>query len=296
LIVLVNARLPERPTVDSLTVRLSLSKETGEVMGEELFKASIRENRTAFVRSYDLTTYPAGKYRVTIEAEAGAGMYASVGKDFSVAWELLNWQRLSRDVLVEARILLRDKEFDEFEKMSLGEQESFMKSYWKKLDPTPRTAVNEKYEKFISRVRYTDAHFGLFERGALSDRGYVYIRLGSPDEIIRRPVPKDREDLYEGLEKIQDEYKIMVDGFTTRKSAMKDLRPPIYSPDKKRILRGMTGSDTGSFEIWNYNFKGDPILAEDEGMTIRQGVRYLFVDKDGFGDYRLLGTSEDMTK
>lgn len=294
--VLVHALLPESSPVDSLTVRLSLNKERGEVMGEELFKAPVRGNRSVFVRSFDLTTYPAGEYRATVEAEAGAGMYASVSKEFNVAWELLSWQRPARDVLVEARILLRDKEYEAFEKVSVGEQESLMKNFWKKLDPTPQTAVNETYEKFVARVRYADAHFGLFERGALSDRGYIYIRLGQPDELIRKPVPKDRGDLYEGIEKIQDEYKIINDGFTNRPSALNAVRPPLYSPEKKRALRGMVGSDTGSFEIWNYNFKGDPLLADDKGMTVHQGMRFLFVDKDGFGDYRLIGTSEEITQ
>ena len=294
--VLMNALLPGSSPVDSLTVRLSLSKERGEVVAEEVFKAPVRENRSVFVRSYDLTTYPAGEYVVTVEAEAGAGMHASVSKNFNVAWELLSWRRPVRDILVEARILLRDKEYEAFEQMSLGEQESLMKSFWKKLDPTPQTAVNEMYEKFVARVRYADAHFGLFERGALSDRGCIYIRLGPPDELIRKPVPKDRGDLYEGIEKIQDEYKIVVDGFSNRPSALNVVRPPLYSPEKGRALRGMVGSDAGSFEIWSYNFKGDPLLADDKGMTVHQGMRFLFVDKDGFGDYRLIGTSEEMTQ
>jgi GWxTD domain-containing protein len=290
----VQATLPEPVTVDSMTVHLALNKETGEVMLDELFKVPVGGNRSAFTRNIDLTTYTAGAYHVTVEARAGNGPYASSGKDFDVAWELLNWQKPVRDILVEARILLRDKDFEAFKQMSIGEQEAFMKSFWRKLDPTPQTAVNEVYQRFSARVKYADSHFGSFERGALTDRGVTYIRLGPPDEIIHQPLPGNREDLYEGIDKVMTEYKIMADGIMTDK-VIKDRRPLIISPEKQRATRGLVGDDVGSFEIWNYNFKGDPILPDDQGMTQRQGLRLLFLDKDGIGAYRLVGSSEEMS-
>jgi len=72
-------------------------------------------------------------------------------------------------------------------------------------------------------------------------------------------------------------------------------RPLIISPDKKRATRGAVGNDVGSFEVWSYSFKGDPLLPGDKGMTVKQGIRFLFLDKDGVGDYRLTGSSENMS-
>jgi len=262
-------------------------------MGEELFLVSVRGGRSAFSKSVDLAPYPAGGYRLTVEADAGAGLRASTSTDFNVAWELLNWQRPVRDVLIEARILLRDEEYEAFEAMGIGEQERFMQDFWRKLDPTLQSTGNEAYEKFVSRVRYADAHFSVYRRGALTDRGFVYIKLGPPDEIIRRPVPRDRDDLYEGIDKIMTDYKIIVDSDWIP-ARVKDVRPPIASPEKQRAIRGLVGDDTGSFEIWNYNFRGDPLLPGDKRMTYDQGLRFLFLDRDGYGDYRMAGTSEEM--
>jgi len=169
-----------------------------------------------------------------------------------------------------------------------------MKGFWRKLDPTPQTAVNEVYQKFTARVKYADSHFGSFERGALTDRGVTYIRLGPPDEIIHQPLPGNREDLYEGIDKVLTEYKIIADGIMSDK-VFKDRRPLIISPEKQRATRGLVGDDVGSFEIWNYNFKGDPILPDDQGMTLKQGLRLMFLDKDGIGAYRLVGSSEEMS-
>jgi GWxTD domain-containing protein len=285
---------PESMTGDSLAVRFSLNKDTGEAMADDLFKVEVRGNRIAFIKNVDLSTYPAGSYRLTVEVGAGEGSHASAGKDFNVAWELVNWQKPARDILVEARILLPDDEFEAFQKMSLGQQEAFMKGFWKKLDPTPQTGVNEAYEKFTARLIYADAHFGAFERGALTDRGLVYVQIGPPDEIIHKPLPQNREELYEGIDKIITDYKIIADGIMTTK-VIKDQRPIIISPEKQRAIRGLAGDDVGSFEIWSYNFKGDPILAGDAGMTMKQGMRYLFLDKDGIGVFRIVGTSEELS-
>jgi GWxTD domain-containing protein len=291
--VFVQASMPETAAADSLDVRLALTKDTGEAMEEASFKVPVTGDRSAFLRTVDLTAYSAGAYRLTVEARAPGGLFAASSKDFSVAWELVNWQKPARDLMFEGRLLLGDREFDDFARMSLGEQEAFMKGFWKKLDPTPQTAVNEAFERFTSRVRYADAHFGAFERGALTERGFTYIRYGPPDEIIQKPLPQGRDDLYEGIEKIVDEYKIMLDGIMTQ--PVKDQRPLIISPEAKRATRGSVGNDVGSFEIWNYSFKGDPLLPEDSGMTTKQGLRFLFLDKDGVGDYRLIGTSENMS-
>jgi len=296
LTVLVDALLPDTARVDSLAVRVTLSKEMGELVGEHRFMVSVRGRQAVFFKLVDLATYPAGSYRLLVEAEGGRTLYAQSGADFSVAWELLNWQKPARDILVEARIILGDSEFDEFGKMSLGEQESFMKAFWKKLDPTPQTAVNERYEKFVGRLLYADAHFGGFTRGALSDRGYVYIRFGQPDEIVHKPVPVNRDDLSEALAYVESQYKIMVEGVTTERQRMVDRRPQIQDPLESRAARGRGDMDAGGFEVWNYNFKGDPLLPSDNGMTVRSGLRFLFVDLDGYGDYRLTGSSEEIMK
>jgi GWxTD domain-containing protein len=292
--VYVQASVPAAIRADSLDVRFVLSRDTGEQMEEARFRVPVNGNRSSFLRMTDLAAYPSGSYRLTVETSAPGGLFASSGKDFSVVWELVNWQKPLRDIAFEARLVLSSRQYDEFERMELGEQEAFMRAFWKKLDPTPQTAANETFEKFVARVRYADAQFGTYERGALTDRGYILIRFGRPDDIVNQPLPQSRDDLYEGLDKIITEYKIISDGITTEKS-VKDVRPVIISPEKQRATRGDVGSDTGSFEVWTYGFKGDPLLPDDAGMTIDQGLRFLFIDRDGYGSYQLVGSSEEMT-
>ena len=61
----------------------------------------------------------------------------------------------------------------------------FLVTFWKKRDPTPRTAENEFVVEHLRRIRYADDHFGgrASGRGSDTDRGRVYIKYGPPDDI-----------------------------------------------------------------------------------------------------------------
>ena len=59
----------------------------------------------------------------------------------------------------------------------------FIDLFWARRDPTPGTPENELRDEFLRRVRYSDSAFEEKKRrGALSDRGQVYIVLGPPEE------------------------------------------------------------------------------------------------------------------
>lgn len=50
--------------------------------------------------------------------------------------------------------------------------------FWKKLDPTPSTELNEAFEEYYSRVKYANENFKSYLEGWLTDRGMIYIVLG----------------------------------------------------------------------------------------------------------------------
>jgi GWxTD domain-containing protein len=64
---------------------------------------------------------------------------------------------------------------------------AFIDLFWARRDPTLGTPRNEFREEFLARVRYADAAFAeKRRRGALSDRGQVYILLGPPESGTRQ--------------------------------------------------------------------------------------------------------------
>lgn len=70
----------------------------------------------------------------------------------------------------------------------------FVTAFWKACDPRPETPENEFREEFERRVAFADAHFTQGEvRGSLTDRGMVFVLLGPPTYVGRRPI-KTGED------------------------------------------------------------------------------------------------------
>jgi GWxTD domain-containing protein len=59
--------------------------------------------------------------------------------------------------------------------------------FWKKKDPTPNTEENEIFNEYYSRVAYANANFSQYVEGWRSDRGMVFILLGSPNSVDRHP-------------------------------------------------------------------------------------------------------------
>ncbi len=65
----------------------------------------------------------------------------------------------------------------------------FVTAFWKARDPRPETVENEFREEFEKRVAFADSHFTEDEvRGSLTDRGMVFVLLGPPTYIGRRPI------------------------------------------------------------------------------------------------------------
>lgn len=85
-----------------------------------------------------------------------------------------------------------------------GERQRFIDAFWKRRDPTPATEENEFRDTFERRVAFADRVFASPEsRGSTSDRGTVFVLLGAPAVVRRRPLTSRdrvivRNDLVDG--------------------------------------------------------------------------------------------------
>ncbi|MCD4650963.1 MAG: GWxTD domain-containing protein [Candidatus Cloacimonetes bacterium] len=61
--------------------------------------------------------------------------------------------------------------------------------WWKSIDPTPQTPLNENRQHLYKRVLYADEHFSVkgLVKGWRSDRGRIFIKYGQPDNIDVEP-------------------------------------------------------------------------------------------------------------
>lgn len=144
---------------------------------------------------------------------------------------------------------------------------AFVVDFWAKRDPTPETADNETRTEFEKRVAFADSRFTQQEtRGSLTDRGMVFVVLGPPTYVGRKPLtvtddPSDSRALSIGT----------VNEAGNRRGAV-SRRDPAPS--------GRTATDAASNwrEVWHYRKEKLP-----PGIPYLQ-VDFEFVTKRGYGE------------
>jgi len=225
----------------------------------------------------DVSTVPAGGYELEVQAwQEGDSRPMTRRAHFSVAWNAAAWLRNPRDVEDDVHFLLDGDDEEAFARMSPGDQERYLDDFWRALDPSPASAENEVQAEFFRRrdhANQTWTRSGI-GKGMFTDMGRVYIRHGDPDEILRQVIPAGDQTLNHLLQEI---------------TASEDR------PAGDVQTKGL-GGDVRPFEVWVYEgARTRPITARPDpraGHKTLKRLLFLFVDEQGYGDYRLRYTTE----
>jgi GWxTD domain-containing protein len=87
------------------------------------------------------------------------------------------------------RLIASAEELTLFDILSPRGRSLFLDKFWARRDPYPETPENEYRDEFEKRVLYVDKYFSApHKKGYATDRGVVYVRYGSPDEVEDRSV------------------------------------------------------------------------------------------------------------
>ena len=132
-----------------------------------------------------------GKYEFTVRVKAG-GAERTQTNEFNIVWQ--NMPLSLQDAVDAVEPLAHILSADEIKAMTNSTKQEAMKrlyAYWKKQDPTPGTAYNERMATFYERVDYADFNFtnSRLLNGSMSDRGKIYVLYGAPTNIQRTFLP-----------------------------------------------------------------------------------------------------------
>ncbi|HET7711289.1 MAG TPA: GWxTD domain-containing protein [Thermoanaerobaculia bacterium] len=92
----------------------------------------------------------------------------------------------------EFQILATDEERDRWGRLRDDlERSEFIDRFWRTRDPITDTEENEFRREMIRRIRFAEQTFpAADERGALTDRGRVFVLLGAPSRVYRQPLQR----------------------------------------------------------------------------------------------------------
>ncbi len=247
------------------------------VLFEEQARVRPRWDRCGLVRQLDVTQLAAGAYVIELTARQvgiAAGEPASgpvrLHARFQVAWDPDSWAQPITARMEEASLLMDPERWDRFVKLGTGQQEAALDSLWRSVrgggsDPEELKAL------FRQRAATADARFSGTRRGILTDRGRVFVNFGDPDEIHKQLAPQDEDLIYYFLRR-------EIDDTEAGEAGGRPHRHPM---------------DTSRYQVWYYINWGRPLFPQVQSQLRGGGggLRFIFLDEMGTGDYRLIYTN-----
>jgi GWxTD domain-containing protein len=174
-----------------------------------------------------------------------------------------------------AGYLLTAEQKHSYERLSdPASRSEFITNFWKERDARPETPENETRIEFERRVAFADSRFAQDEtRGSVTDRGMVFVLLGPPTWIGRKPLAtgEDAADpkgmsLYTDLD-LTNALKAAKPGAASALVYDRMTGPGTRLPD----------SDGNYREVWHYRRELLPA-----GISFHQ-VDFEFITRKGYG-------------
>ena len=108
---------------------------------------------------------------------------------FSVSLKLFAADKYDDWLKQEVDLIITDQEKIEFKKLKTDEsKEEFIKLFWAKRDPTPRTEKNEFKDEYYRRLEHLKGRFRYgYNTGIQTDQGKVYLLFGEPKVFNQGP-------------------------------------------------------------------------------------------------------------
>lgn len=133
-----------------------------------------------------------------------------------------------------------------------GNREAFLEGFWSRRDREPSTPQNEYRDLISRRIAFADASFTTGrDRGALTDRGRVFVLLGRPAFVRRRPINRD-----DRVSVIGTEVNTQVNGTMEHWSYTREQLPVAYS------------KETVTYRFVTQTGVGDNTLQKDDAFSM----------------------------
>jgi GWxTD domain-containing protein len=151
-------------------------------------------------------TIDIGKYLAVLTVKSGSNT-DTVQKHFEVFWYNMPVSLFDFKIAQKKLKFITTKE--EYDELNSGSRETQLQKfldYWKKKDPTPKTAYNEVMAEFYRRVDFASINYSTVREidGSETDRGKIYVLYGKPDKSDRELLPNSAPKeiwLYQNLKK-----------------------------------------------------------------------------------------------
>ena len=176
---------------DSVRVGYSILNPIGEPVQQFHRMQALRDIKMQVVLEISRKELQNRRYQLTADVSAGSRVLKQ-NRDITIRWMGMPAFATDLDKAIEQlSYIAKGKDIETMKKARDAEKSALFQEFWKNLDPTPGTEINEIMEEYYKRIEYANATFTTFIDGWKSDRGMVYILLGAPNDVERHPFEAD---------------------------------------------------------------------------------------------------------
>lgn len=176
---------------ESVPVQLVIRTREDQPVYEWKQDITIQRFRTPVIQNISREKIQAGIYRIEIQVGRDRVLTRRI-KNLTIRW--MNLPVITSDLdkaIDQLRYIASPKEIKAMKNAEGNKKAEMFEDYWKSVDPTPGTSINERMIEYYRRIEYANENFSGYTEGWLTDRALVYIVLGPPDDIERYPFEQD---------------------------------------------------------------------------------------------------------
>jgi GWxTD domain-containing protein len=184
--------------LDSVAFVSSLMDKKGDKVLSADTVVALKPDRNELILRVAQSNTAIGDYRLIVRARDihvadEEQSLATTNRNVIVRWQGLPRSVKDMDLAIEQlRYIAKDDELGILkDAVTPEEKQARFTEFWKKRDPNPSTARNEKMEEFYARVEYANKHFSHYLDGWRTDMGMIFIIFGPPNNVDRHPFEVD---------------------------------------------------------------------------------------------------------
>jgi GWxTD domain-containing protein len=174
----------------TVSIEYSILDEGRKVISQNFKNQEVDTGTTRVFYSFKDTSLALGTYTmyVAVKGEGGEN-FGTVNKQFTSRWAGIPSTIQDLDKAIQQMVYIAtDDEMKHIRRAdSRDEKVRRYLEFWKKKDPVPESEDNEIFNEYYRRIEYANKNFSHYSEGWKTDRGMVFVILGSPNNIDRHP-------------------------------------------------------------------------------------------------------------
>ncbi len=174
----------------SIYLEYMITDQSKTVYFQKRFLTEIDSGKNIINQTFENTTFSLGVYELRLSImDENFNVLKTSSKQFYSFIKGYPRSIVDLDISVDQMVYIASAdELDRIKSMQTYETKlNAFTDFWSKKDPSPGTSENEALIEYYRRIAHANKNFSKNNKGWRTDMGMVYIILGAPNSVERRP-------------------------------------------------------------------------------------------------------------